>query len=104
MKRKRLYNVTIDLNYVVGCGPLMSKQPSDQVSAMLYRRQCFYFELYTRGYIITVSTDWLSFLDEADKEKSTVEYEKLKAAYDVLLTHLEGGPDLDDPDLFTTKE
>ncbi len=84
----KLYNILIDKKLIKGVGPLMQKLPSDKVQATLYREAKFYFEVYTRNYVLTVSTDWLSFNPDK-KDASTDEYEKFKEVWLKLWNDLE---------------
>ena len=87
---KQFYNVLIDKGEIIGVGPFMQKRPTDPAMAMLYREAVFQFDVYTRHYIITVSTDWLKFTPDS-KDASNVEYEKIKAVWEELWRDLELG-------------
>lgn len=99
---KKIYNIWIDPRYIIGCGDLLQKTPTDPVARM-YRSAKIYFEVYTRYYAVTVSTDDLSFLGEREKE-SQGEYEKIRNAWVELRDHLQASSLGDDPDLYLTKE
>lgn len=89
----KVFNVFIDTDIIVGIGPMLKIQRVDPM-AMAYQEMTFKFDLYTKHYIIPITTDPLSFQGRAG-DRSKNEYHRIKAAFELLCSNMKNRVPLD---------
>ena len=81
----KVYNVFIDSDIIVGIGPLLQIRRMDPM-ADIYKEMTFKFDLYTKCYIVPISTDPLSFQGKAGEAKR--EYQRIRASWELLSSNM----------------
>lgn len=93
-----IYNVTIDTDIIVGVGPLMRIQRVNDPLAMVHQQATYKFDIFTKHYILSISTDTLSFFGgpgSSQYEDSKRDYSCIKAAWELLRNNMRDGYPLD---------
>ena len=81
----KVFNVFIDTDIIVGIGPLLRIQRND-IHAAAYNELTFRFDLYTKYYTISVTTDLLAFPGKGSSTHtdSVNEYSRIRSAWELL--------------------